>query len=834
MTKRLLVLAGLLAWSFGAGARQESPVPGQVPGPIYPQQQQAFGVGNDDDFYRQALQQSDQAGAAKEAAAQANFDTLLVPQNAPAPDAGLVVPDFTKPASAAPERNTAGEVRLPLARFEQVWQQLEQRRRRQSRRQGPAVILGAADYQGRAVPGGLHLRLHLQVTLGRPGVWKTVPLLGAEAALVAARVDGRPVLLSRRSGFHVWVTKQTGEARVEVEFLVPSRGPRGSVEYDFIVARTPVTRFECTFPVADLQPRLDAAVQSTTSSLGGVTRLSATLRPTTRIHLVGFRDLGAASEQQARVYAETLNLVAVDEGALDVFTVLRYTILYAGTKQFVIRIPPGLEVVSADGEGAFRYQLEKTEQGTLLRGETAFPIRNSYEISLRLHRELSDQSAAFTVPLPRCQGVEREHGWLGVEVPGKLLLEQQQAEQVLAIDARQLPEEMVRSAVSPILRAYRYHSQEPRVVLRATRLPEKEPESGSIDRVRAVTTIAPDGHIMTDLRLTLRNRLRHGLALTLPAGTRVLSSHLDDQKVKPSRDEQGRLLLPLKRSAGRERLQAFTVAVVLESHGAGLGLLGRARLQLPALDLPVASLEWRIHAPAHNLYTRPQGDIAGQLFSGRASWHTGGGGGAGGWGEETNGNRDLELAELTAAGPLPGAHSGAMPVRIKIPEHGRRLEYRRYWLQRGQPVEVTFWHARRWLRLPAWWSLAGLLALALLLLTLGRAPARRPGQLVGGVLLGLAVLWPLLRLGGVLGVVLGLLGGLVLVGWRRQWLRRAPAWLLEWARTWPERFRQRSRDPAAWTGARVAGRMALAIGMCFFGLLVLEIFFDVTMVILLD
>jgi len=823
---------GLLLLTAGALAQQQL-TPNMNPQQmVFPRQKQAFR--NDNEFYEQAYHQHDQAGAAREAAAQANFDALIIPQNAPpqnlqinaAPAKGVLAPT----SGVAP----AAEARIPLNVYEQIRKQLNRLQRRQARKQGPAVILGSADYRGQARKGGLHLRLRLQVTLGREGVWKTVPLLGQEVALVSATVDGQPARLSRRAGFHVWVTRRTGEATVVVDFLVPARGPRGSVEYDFIVARTPVTRFQCTFPVAGLQPRLDAAVQSEVHGQGRNTILTATLRPTTRIHLVGFRDLGEAEQQQARVYAESLNLLSVDEGALDVFTVVRYTILYAGTKQFLVQIPPDLTVVAADGEGAFRYQLETNEQGTLLRGETAFPIRNNYEISLRLHRELSPvASSSFVVPLPRCLEVEREHGWLGVEVPGKLLLEQEQVEQVLAIDARQLPEEMVRSSVSPILRAYSYHSPRARVTLRATRLPEKEPESGSIDRIRAITTLTGGGRIMTDLRITLRNRLRHSLALRLEEGSRVLSTHLDGQKVKPSRDEQGRLLLPLKRSAGRERLQAFTISVVLERQDDSLGILGRYALQLPAVDLPVSSLAWSIHAPARNIYTSPEGDIDPQEYAGRAGWHAAVAGHAAGWGGGRGEADGGVLGLLSEAGPVASAHSGAMPVRIKIPAHGKKLGYQRYWLEKGRPVRITFWHARGWLRLPAWWTLAGLLALGIMMLSLAFGKQRRALPAAGGLVLAMLVCWPLLRLGGALGVVLGVLGGVALTFWQRHWLRRAPTHLLEWARTLPARYRQRRHNPAAWTGPRVAWRMVLAIGICYFALVLLDAFFQVAVLMLL-
>jgi hypothetical protein len=801
----------------------------------------------DQDFYEEAYEEHDQASAAREAQAEANFDAIMIPQNvAPAPKASPAeAMDMPVGNITAPRRHRRGaggvgglsgsqtivamppepgpSVEVPLKEYTDVRKRIKAINKKNARYQGPAVVLGSAQYEGAAIHGALRLKLKLQVTLGRPGKWKTVPLVGDDVVLVKAAVAKKSIPISRRSGFQVWVTRQTGEATVEVELLVPARGPRGSIEYDFMVARTPVTTFSCQFPVAGLEPRLDAAVRSDARPSKGGTLLTATLRPTTRIHLVGFRDLGEAEGQKAKVYTESLNLLSVDEGALDLFTVIRYTILYAGTKEFLIQVPKGMTVVSADGEGAFRYLLETNDQGTLIKGETAFPIRNNYEISLRLHREIPKGGEPFDVPLPHCQGVEREHGWLGVEVPGKLLLKEVKRAEVLAVDVRQLPEEMVRSSVSPILRAYRYHTSQAQVQFTAERLPEKEPESASIDRVRAFTTVTDEGNVMTDMRITLRNRLRHSLTLAVPEGTQVLSTHLDGQKVKPSESEKGRILLPLKRSAGGDTLQAFTLSVVLESKMPALGWFGYPDLRLPTVDLPVSSIAWTVYLPAKNLYTSLEGDIEPQVYTGRGSWH-----------QPSYAYSYQPDAPpppppppgMAAAGPVASAHTGAMPVRIKLPEHGRRLEYSRYWIEKDHPVKVSFFYVRGWMRIPAWMGLACILALGILLISIRftfTVPEFRPKTLPNvGVGLVVAVFWPLLVLGGYLGIFLGLVLGGVAMAIHRGWFKQVPAKVVEWVKTLPNRFRARKRDRRDWTTGRVFWRILMTIGLCFFGLILLE------------
>ncbi len=741
------------------------------------------------------------------AEAEARLEALVAPQNAVL---AAPAPDNPQTLGAPTAVDLAGaRVELPLAAWEAVVARWRERQAAAARAEGPAVVLGAAHYAGRAVPGALALTLDVQVTLGRPDVWKTVPLVGEDVVLVSASLAGQPLPVSVRQGFHVWITQQTGAFTLRLEILVPARGPRGSIEYDFVVLRTPVTTFTCRFPGEGLEPRVEEAVQSEIATEAGETVLSATLRPTARIHLVGFRDLGDQETAAARTYVETLNLLSIDEDALDLFSVIRYTILYAGKQSFRVAIPAGYRVVSADGEGAFRYTLETEDGETVLKGETAFPIRNAYEISLRLRRELAEGGEVFPVPLPRCLDIEREVGWLAVEVPGNLRLDEEKRGQALAVDVRQLPGDMVNNAVSPILRAYRYHTPRLDLQLRVARLPEKEPATGSIDRVRAFTVVSSGGQVLTELRLTLRNRLRHSLAITLPPGFDVRSTLLDGRPVKASRDETGRLVLPLKRSAGQGRLKAFTLQVVLAATRDELGWVGEGDFVLPAVDLPVSSLHWSVFLPGQNLYGDLDGDVAPQVYAGRAVWRQ-------------PPVVDIQtafavdnVAAQQAAGPVDvapqaeasaeSAETGAMPVRIQLPKTGVRREYARYWIEAGTPVHASVRYMSSWLRLPLAFVLAVLCAFGLTQI-LG---ARRVRRWLG-VGLAAATLWPLLLLGGPFALVLAVMAAVLYRLWRGkhivEWPRALAGWVARVARlVWAW------RPDTSLGGLRLAGRIAVAV-----------------------
>ena len=741
---------------------------------------------------------------------EADFDAILQQQNRPPP------PPPNISARLLGDSSARAAVELPLARFSSLWEAAAASVRQPRGVQGPAVLLAESSYYGRAVGGTLLLKLKLKVFLSRPGRYKVVPLVGQRVVLARASVGGKPVRVTSMRGYQVWITRRTGAVTLDLELVVPPLGPRGSIEYDFVVARTPVTSFSCTFPMAGLEPRLDSAVTTEARSAGKSTLFTASLMPTTRIHMQGFRDLGAAraQPQRARIFAEGLNLLSVEEGALELFSVLRYTILYAGARSFSVLIPAGVEVVSADGRGAFRYTLEPHARGELLRGQTAFPIRDGYEISLRLRRKLAAKGQSFAVPLPRCVGVARQTGWLAVEVPGRLRLAEQSRRRMLAVDVRHLPAELVRSAVSPILRAYRYHLAGRELRLSARPLPGHRTATERIDRVRAFSVVSASGGVLTEYRMELRNRLRRSLRLRVPAGARVRSVLLGGGPVKPSRGQDGALVVPLKRSAGRLVLRPITVQVLLEHNVGTLDWLGSPDLALPRAPLPIAALAWSVFLPERNRYSELRGPVATQRYAGSVDWRRPASDSAAGPIDQ----------DAPAAGVVESASAGDMPVRIKLPRTGVRMEHARYWIPQGRDVAVSFSYLSRRLLYPLLFLLGALVCCAVVLAAAVPPAARaRRWRRNGALALAALLAWPLAQLGGSTPLLLALALALVISARLGGWGARSWTCLQRWITTLPQRFRRRTGRPRpAATRLRAVGRVALTGAVVLAALLLLR------------
>jgi hypothetical protein len=713
-------------------------------------------------------------------------------------------PTFTAPSNAG--TNDERKVTLSLEAYQQLQDKLNTQRQKNVLLEGPAVILGASEYTGKALSGALSLSLKLKIILGAGTKWKTVPLIGEDVVLVSAKVNNMSIPTSRQNGFLVWTTQKTGEMIVDIELLVPTRGPKGSIEYDFFAPKTPVTRFSCFFPVAGLEPQIADAQQSQVTEKDGGTFVEAVLRPTSRIHFVGYKDIKSDEETPAGLFTETMNLVSIEEGTIDLFSVFRYTILYAGAKEFVIEIPKDMNVVSADGESAFSFVMEEEGDKTLMRGETAFPIRNNFEISLRLKRTIKP-GEVIDVPLPHAVNAEREHGWIAVEVPGKLQIKEKSKEEVTALDVRQLPEEMVQSAVSPIIKAYRFHNPKAKVALVAQKLPEKEPMSDSVDRIRAFSVISKDGKMMTDMRIRMRNHLRPTLAVKLLPKQKLLSAHLDGEAVRPSQEGELTVILPLKRSDGDDAMEPFTLQIVMESTVSPLGLFGSQNIELPSVELPVSSAEWTVFVPPDSTYSELKGDTAKVTAAGEAVWYAPPFSAAP---VRTFVRRDRsgEDAESIAA-----EGTGVVAVRIELPKSGTRLDYFGYWVDANTPISTHFGYVRSRLLIPVGIIAAMVVAFGAALLIVGWKG--KPIFRAAGFALVAAAYYPMVKSIGFFGLLSGVLLAVTVIIHRLKWFPRIKGWTSEWATTISARFKNRDKDETKIKATRIIVAVLMLVVLYF-------------------
>jgi hypothetical protein len=377
-------------------------------------------------------------------------------------------------------------------------------------------------------------------------------------------------------------------------------------------------------------------------------------------------------------------LVSLSEDSTSICAEVDLDVVQGTAREARIRIPENVTVNQVSGAMVADWEMANRELAVTFLEPVAHAARFVITGETRL---VSD--GILDIPLLRLLNTEREEGGVAVEVLGAGEIKGQEAKGLEEADATDLGQ-MVASRQSPALIAFRARSG----VAGATR-------SLSVTVARydqQAVLLTADGKQLVRARYAVRNNQRNFVKITLPAGATVWSAALDGKPIRPGQSSDGSLLLELEKSRGDDA-PAFPVEILYLAKAPPLADKSRAKLTLPALDLPVSRTglllyyppQFRITAEPGVFRTQdylnpvstalaPSADDAAQAAYGStqgtlADAGTGVGGIGNGATRAANEKKDSTQALLDSfrAKSAGGKVKGILPVNVSFPAFGPSL-----------------------------------------------------------------------------------------------------------------------------------------------------------------
>ena len=115
--------------------------------------------------------------------------------------------------------------------------------------------------------------------------------------------------------------------------------------------------------------------------------------------------------------------------------------------------------------------------------------------------------------------------------------------------------------------------------------------------------------IVIEARYAVRNNQRSFLKVMMPPGSTVWSAKVGGRPIRPGVAERDAVLLPLEKGRAGEDAPTFVVELVYLQRIENWSDKGQARLNLPALDLPVSrtgvELHWHVALDGDELARKP-------------------------------------------------------------------------------------------------------------------------------------------------------------------------------------------------------------------------------------
>jgi hypothetical protein len=386
---------------------------------------------------------------------------------------------------------------------------------------------------------------------------------------------------------------------------------------------------------------------------------------------------------EPKVYVDTATYASIGEGIIRCQTNLNYSVLQSEVSNLRIALPEDVSVLEVRGNDLRDWKVSNEKGMQYLDVYLNFGVKGNYMLNLSYERKIGEGSVVAPIPWVRAIGVEREKGYFGLAAATNVELAVNKVEHVTLIDVKELPATIWGSTTNPILLAFKYLNHPFSIAIDVTRHEELPVLVAVIDSVDYITLQTDEGKSLTKAVYQIRNNVKQFMHLILPKEANLWSVFVGGKPVKPAKDKNGSILIPLEKSQlSGESLAQFPVEIVYLDKISKMGLLGNLKLHLPQTDIPISSLNWSVYLPLDYAYFNFGGDVK-QL---REEMHI-----SGPFGEVMKMKRMASLGEerydrigaqyapaqvQTLYSEVQSAQmKGMLPIKIDIPEQGRLYRF---------------------------------------------------------------------------------------------------------------------------------------------------------------
>jgi hypothetical protein len=447
-------------------------------------------------------------------------------------------------------------------------------------------------------------RANLTIDVLKDG-WVRVPI-PAGLLVREAKLDGKSVSLvsgpaAGKSGTQLSaVLSHPGRSTLVLDIAIPIAANAGEESISLPPSASGVTRAALELPRQGVDIRLTGGLLSDRSETPKANRwvvyatgnspLTFSWKRKTEDH---------RAELPLRLRGSLTQLLGLGEDSASLSAEVNLEIAQGLAREVKLEVPPQITVNQVLGASVADWEsksgeltvtfLEPVDQSArfVITGETRLPRDGNIEI-----------------PLLRLLNAERISGGAAVEVLGAGEIKDVKTLGFENADASDLGE-LVANRQSPSLAAFRLRAGEanqPRsLTLNVARYDQQAVLLANVEEARYRVLLSKEGKTLVQARYAVRNNQRNFVKITLPPGATLWSAALAGQPVRPGRAPDGSLLLPLEKSkagaGSADDPPEFAVEIVYLTPGTTWNDKGKARIALPALDLPVSRTGLQVYYP---------------------------------------------------------------------------------------------------------------------------------------------------------------------------------------------------------------------------------------------
>jgi len=441
-----------------------------------------------------------------------------------------------------------------------------------------------------------------------------IQIMPQSVALREIELDGNHALVMVENGWYVLTTDKIGQHKIAISFSIETELEKGPDVLNLTIPKTAITLFNIDIPVTDARVEIPQAKYMTVSRRGNYSRVNAVLSTTSNVALRLHRTIVKEKKRvSAKTYAEVMNLLSVEDNALRVTSTFKLNVLQNSISSARVYVPRGYSVLYVRGQN-YQEIRDWSEEEVEGRKVLSVPFGGEKEgvVAFTVVAEKILTGEGEEIEFDGFQVVKsvRETGFLGIEKKSAAEAEIVKNEDIDVVDIQELPLELVNMSSRPLILGLRYLRHPFLLTLKVTKHEELPMVNTVIDNASIVSVLLAEGKVINRVIYTMRNTGKQFLELMLPEEAEIWSLYVDGKREIPSKNNEGKFMIPLVRSrATGENISSFDVEVLYYYKNNSLPLLGSKRLLFPRADVVISKMLWSCYLPMEYHYLHFGGNI---------------------------------------------------------------------------------------------------------------------------------------------------------------------------------------------------------------------------------
>ena len=448
------------------------------------------------------------------------------------------------------------------------------------------------------------LRFKVYVFEGESLSYISIPVLSANTAVSDISVDGAPGVMHTAGSWYTINLVKKGYHEIKATFSVGNNKQSLSLP----IIRAMINTVDFTVPFKDFEITLASALNVQLAG-GPSSRIIAHIPPTGRISVNWHRKSKTKEKKPALFYAGTHNLISLGPDILKVKTLVDLEVLQSSLDNISIRVPANYEVIKVSANSIKDWQVRDTDAGRILEMRFGFDIDNRYQFTVFTERMLAADTLAVEFSGLQVVDTRRETGAVGIAAESGVEVEIQSNQELEKLEFHQLPQKILAMSSRPVLYSYKYARHPYRLDIAVHKHEQLPGISTVIESVNGTALFLPEGKMLYKMVYSVRNSYKQFMELELPGDPPIWTVMVDNKREKASRNQKGKVLIPLVRSTGNgDRLRSFNVQLIYTRPGEAFRIRGGSQCFFPKTDIFINKIRMELFLPEGYSYDFDKGE----------------------------------------------------------------------------------------------------------------------------------------------------------------------------------------------------------------------------------